>query len=73
MRMSPIFLMEKKKPCSRRNANINSLIKPKNTFIYPCMSAPEITKQALKSLRDNPADFYLINYANADMVAHSGF
>lgn len=38
----------------------------------PCMSAPEITAAVLHSLHENPAQFYLINYANADMVGHSG-
>lgn len=39
---------------------------------HPCMSAPAITEAVLKSLQTNPCDFYLINYANADMVGHSG-
>ncbi|HEX2978360.1 MAG TPA: 2,3-bisphosphoglycerate-independent phosphoglycerate mutase [Candidatus Babeliales bacterium] len=38
----------------------------------PCMSAPEITKRALEVLQENKYDFFLINYANADMVGHSG-
>lgn len=38
----------------------------------PCMSAPAITKTVLHSLNHDPRDFYLINYANADMVGHSG-
>jgi len=38
----------------------------------PEMSAPKITTTVLESLRTNPHDFYLINYANADMVGHSG-
>lgn len=38
----------------------------------PCMSAPEITQTVISSLEHDPCDFYLINYANADMVAHSG-
>jgi 2,3-bisphosphoglycerate-independent phosphoglycerate mutase len=38
----------------------------------PEMRASEITKSVLDSLQHNPADFYLINYANADMVGHSG-
>lgn len=38
----------------------------------PEMSAPEITTAVLQSLRENHHDFYLINYANADMVGHSG-
>ena len=38
----------------------------------PCMSAPEITARVVESLTQDPHDFYLINYANADMVGHSG-
>lgn len=47
-------------------------IKARNYVDHPCMSAAEISDAVLKSLRDKPADFYLINYANADMVGHSG-
>lgn len=39
---------------------------------HPEMSAPAITQHIIKSLKTKPADFYLINYANADMVGHSG-
>lgn len=39
---------------------------------HPCMSAPQITQAVLHSLITHPCDFYLINYANADMVGHSG-
>jgi 2,3-bisphosphoglycerate-independent phosphoglycerate mutase len=39
---------------------------------HPCMSANDITQTLLASLGHNPYDFYLVNYANADMVAHSG-
>jgi len=46
---------------------------PVPTYVeHPCMSAPEITKRVLESLKTAPCDFYLINYANADMVGHSG-
>lgn len=38
----------------------------------PEMSAKEITDTVLRSLKKNPKDFYLINYANADMVGHTG-
>lgn len=38
----------------------------------PEMRAQEITDQVLKSLETAPADFYVINYANPDMVGHSG-
>jgi len=39
---------------------------------YPEMSAKEITQAVLHSLNTDPKEFYLINYANADMVGHSG-
>lgn len=39
---------------------------------YPCMSAHKITDAVLHSMTTNCKDFYLINYANADMVGHSG-
>lgn len=38
----------------------------------PDMSAPEITDAVLHALDNNSHKFYLINYANADMVGHSG-
>jgi 2,3-bisphosphoglycerate-independent phosphoglycerate mutase len=46
---------------------------PVKTYIdHPAMSAPLITDSIVKSLEKRPKDFYLINYANADMVGHSG-
>ena len=36
------------------------------------MSAGAITQRIIQSLKTDPCDFYLINYANADMVGHSG-
>ncbi len=43
------------------------------TFLHePHMKAHEITQTVLKALKNNLADFYLINYANADMVGHTG-
>ncbi len=47
-------------------------IKTQTYVNHPEMSANEITESVLASLENNPADFYLINYANADMVGHSG-
>ena len=38
----------------------------------PNMQAEQITQRVLNSLQHDPKDFYLINYANADMVGHSG-
>lgn len=47
-------------------------IPAKNYVQKPEMSAHLITNAVLKSLKNDPKDFYLINYANADMVGHSG-
>lgn len=44
----------------------------KNYAQAPAMSAQKITDEVIHSLQTNPADFYLINYANADMVGHTG-
>ena len=47
-------------------------IKAENYVEAPHMSAALITDAVIASLQTQPADFYLINYANADMVGHSG-
>jgi len=47
-------------------------LKVKTYAEHPDMSAHEITKQVVMSLQTDPAYFYLINYANCDMVGHSG-
>jgi 2,3-bisphosphoglycerate-independent phosphoglycerate mutase len=44
----------------------------KNYIECPQMSAAGITNAVVHSLKTDPKDFYLINYANADMVGHSG-
>ena len=38
----------------------------------PQMSAPKITKYLLEKLKEEEYDFYTVNYANADMVGHTG-
>jgi 2,3-bisphosphoglycerate-independent phosphoglycerate mutase len=43
-----------------------------NYINAPQMSASSITEAVINSLKTKPCDFYLINYANADMVGHSG-
>jgi 2,3-bisphosphoglycerate-independent phosphoglycerate mutase len=50
---------------------IPSLITKSYAF-FPAMSAQKITDTVIQSLTENPCDFYLINYSNADMVGHSG-
>jgi len=46
--------------------------KARDYINHPEMSALSITKTVLESLKKNPASLYVINYANADMVGHSG-
>lgn len=38
----------------------------------PKMQADKITEAVINDLQNDSKDFYLINYANADMVGHSG-
>ena len=38
----------------------------------PEMSAPIVTENILKSLKADKHDFYVVNYANPDMVGHTG-
>jgi len=38
----------------------------------PEMSAPEVTDTAIKKIQENIYDFILVNYANPDMVGHTG-
>ena len=38
----------------------------------PEMSSPKITETVIKKIEEGTYDFILINYANADMVAHTG-
>jgi 2,3-bisphosphoglycerate-independent phosphoglycerate mutase len=38
----------------------------------PVMMAPEITTRLLQAIEEETFDFILVNYANADMVAHTG-
>lgn len=40
--------------------------------LQPEMSAPEVTDAILKEINDKSADFICLNYANADMVGHTG-
>lgn len=47
-------------------------IPARNYVELPCMSADKITEAVVVSLEYDTKQFYLINYANADMVGHSG-
>lgn len=48
---------------------------PRDVATYdekPEMSSTEVTEKLTAALRDKKFSFYLVNYANADMVGHSG-
>ena len=58
-----------------RSQETRVLIPSKGCISYkncPEMSGKQITEQVIQSLKNNPADVYIINYAQADMVGHSG-
>lgn len=40
--------------------------------LQPEMSEPEVTKRLVEAINDDKADFYVVNYANCDMVGHTG-
>lgn len=40
--------------------------------LLPQMSAVELTDRAITAVRENQPDFICLNYANADMVGHTG-
>jgi len=40
--------------------------------LQPEMSAPELTENLLKAVTSNQYDLFIINYANGDMVGHTG-
>jgi len=40
--------------------------------LQPEMSAPEVTARLVAAIDTDRADFYVVNYANCDMVGHTG-
>jgi 2,3-bisphosphoglycerate-independent phosphoglycerate mutase len=40
--------------------------------LQPQMSAPEVTAALLEAIRAGAADVYIVNFANGDMVGHTG-
>ncbi|MBK8657331.1 MAG: 2,3-bisphosphoglycerate-independent phosphoglycerate mutase [Bacteroidetes bacterium] len=40
--------------------------------LQPEMSAPELTQKVLRELQEHQEDFFCINFANTDMVGHTG-
>ena len=40
--------------------------------LQPEMSEPEVTEKLVAAIEADAADFYIVNYANCDMVGHTG-
>lgn len=40
--------------------------------LQPEMSEPEVTDRLVREIEDGSADFYVVNFANCDMVGHTG-
>lgn len=40
--------------------------------LQPEMSAPEVTRELVAAIAEDRADVYIVNYANCDMVGHTG-
>ncbi|PKQ15494.1 MAG: 2,3-bisphosphoglycerate-independent phosphoglycerate mutase [Actinobacteria bacterium HGW-Actinobacteria-7] len=40
--------------------------------LQPEMSAPEVTRQLVEAIDSDAADVYIVNFANCDMVGHTG-
>ncbi len=40
--------------------------------LKPEMSAPEVTETLVQAIQNDAADVYIVNYANGDMVGHTG-
>ena len=66
------FRGENEEPVKAETREMISSIVAHDYVDHPEMSAELITDAVIDSLQKNPVDFYLINYANADMVGHSG-
>jgi 2,3-bisphosphoglycerate-independent phosphoglycerate mutase len=66
------FRGENEEPVATETRKIIPSIVAKNYIEHPEMSAELITDSVINSLNNDAKDFYLINYANADMVGHSG-
>ncbi|MCX5924909.1 MAG: 2,3-bisphosphoglycerate-independent phosphoglycerate mutase [Candidatus Dependentiae bacterium] len=66
------FAGYREQPFATETRHLIPSLHTQNYAQHPKMSALKITRAVVQSLTHNPHDFYLINYANADMVGHSG-
>jgi len=66
------FRGEKEDPVATETRTMIPSVVAQTYINNACMSADIITSTVLTALQSNEYNFYLINYANADMVGHSG-
>ncbi|MBW1752698.1 MAG: alkaline phosphatase family protein, partial [Deltaproteobacteria bacterium] len=52
--------------------DIPSRFDPATFASHPEMEADNVTAELIERLRDNPYQFIVVNYANGDMVGHTG-
>jgi len=57
---------------SEDQVDVPSRFDPATFGSHPEMEAYQVTKELLKRLQDNPYAFIVVNYANGDMVGHTG-
>ena len=71
--MSPIFLVEEeKKEFSGEHRKMADSPKVATYDLKPEMSAFEITEKAMNFITEKEPNFICLNYANPDMVGHTG-
>ena len=72
MRMSPSFNggVEKANPGEERVLVPSPKVATYN--LQPEMSAPEVTKQVVQKLKETDYGLVVLNFANPDMVGHTG-
>jgi len=62
----------REEPVSHETFHIVPSPHPSQFLLHPEMSAVAITNYASKCINSNLYDIYIINYANADMIGHTG-
>lgn len=66
------FNASKEKPFEKEERILVPSLKVATYDLAPEMSAAQITDHLVKAIKDKSFDFILVNYANADMVGHTG-
>jgi len=72
MQVTYFFNGGRAEPFAYEERHIFESKKPEDFGRYPAMSGDIITKDAIAAIKSRHYDFILINFANADTIAHSG-